>query len=36
MFDFEDSFVQQLVNKDEQAFAQFYEMTIDVFYRYLM
>lgn len=35
MFDFEDSFVERLVNKDEQAFAQFYEMTVDIFYRYL-
>ena len=36
MFDFEDSFVERLVSQDEQAFAQFYEMTIDVFYRFLM
>jgi len=36
MFDFEDSFVDRLVNKDEQAFAQFYEMTVDIFYRFLM
>ncbi len=36
MFDFEDSFIQRLIQKDEQAFAQFYEMTVDVFYRYLM
>jgi len=36
MFDFEDSFVQRLVTQDEQAFAQFYDMTADIFYRYLM
>lgn len=36
MFDFEDSFVQRLVQQDEQAFSEFYEMTVDVFYRFLM
>lgn len=36
MFDFEDSFVQKLLDHDEQVFAQFYDMTIDIFYRYLM
>ncbi len=36
MFDFEDSFVELLVTQDEQAFSTFYEMTVDIFYRFLM
>lgn len=35
MFDFEDEFVQRLISQDEQAFAQFYNMTADIFFRYL-
>jgi len=35
MFDFEDDFITRLVQQEEAAFSQFYEMTIDVFYRYL-
>jgi RNA polymerase sigma-70 factor, ECF subfamily len=36
MFDFEESFIELLVAWDEQAFAAFYEKTVDAFNRYLM
>ncbi len=36
MFDFEDSFIERLLSQNEDAFADFYELTVQVFYRYLM
>lgn len=33
---FDSAFVQRLVQHDDLAFAQFYEQSVDQFFRYLM
>ena len=35
MFSFSDEQIQRIISQDERAFGEFYEQTVDVFYRYL-
>lgn len=34
MFQFDDAFIQQLLNKNPQTYNEFYQRTVDVLYRY--
>ena len=35
MWQLDETFITSIVRKDPHAFAQFYEMTVQTFYRYL-